>query len=148
MSGDADGSAVGAAGDSGGAGDAGDAAVSARAAGPGPDPLRGLSGVFAGTLAMEAVLVGLALTVVARLGGGLGGVGGWYTGLLALALLGAAFVQRRPWGLGLALALQVAMVVGWFAHPALGIVGLLFVLVWAYLLYVRREALRRLGSGG
>jgi ABC-type Co2+ transport system permease subunit len=108
-----------------------------------PDPLRGLRGVYAGTLVMEAIVVGLGLMVVARLGGGLAGPAGWYTGALAVALLVAAFVQRRPWGLGLALVLQVAMVVGWFAHPAVGVVGLLFILVWAYLLHVRREVLRR-----
>jgi len=101
------------------------------------DPLRGLRGIFAGTLVMEAIVVGLALLVVGRLGGGLGGLAGWYTAALALVMVVAAFVQRRPWGLGLGLALQVAMVAGWFVHPALGALGLLFVLVWGYLLYVR-----------
>ncbi len=101
------------------------------------DPLRGLRGIFAGTLVMEAIVVGLALLVVNRIGGGLGAPAGWYTAALALAMILAAFVQRRRWGLGLALALQVAMVVGWFANPALGALGLLFVLVWGFLLYVR-----------
>jgi hypothetical protein len=111
-----------------------------------PDPLRGLRGIFAGTLVMEAILVGLGLLVVGRFSGGLWGPAGWYTAVLALAMLLAAFVQRRAWGLGLALALQVAMVAGWFAHPALGVMGLLFVLVWAYLLYLRQEVLRRFGT--
>jgi Protein of unknown function (DUF4233) len=107
------------------------------------DPLRGLRGIFVGVLIMEAIVVGLAVLVVARLGGGLGGPAGWYTGALALALTVAAGVQRFSWGLGLALALQVAMVAGWFAHPALGGLGLLFVLVWCYLLYVRWAVSRR-----
>lgn len=106
--------------------------------------MRGLRGIFAGTLVMEAIVVGLALLVVARFGGGLGGLAGWYTAILAITLLVTAFLQARRWGLGLALVLQLAMVVGWFAHPALGAVGLLFVLVWSYLLYVRREVGRRL----
>lgn len=108
------------------------------------DPLQGLRGVFVGTLVMEAIVVGLALLVVDRLGGGIGGPAGWYTASLALAMLIAAGVQRRRWGLGLALTLQVAMVAGWFAHPALGGVGILFVLVWGYLLYVRWAVARRL----
>jgi len=91
---------------------------------------------------MEAILVGLALLVVGRFSGGLGSPAGWYTTGLALAMGFAAFVQRRAWGLGLALALQVAMVAGWLAHPALGAMGLLFVLVWVYLLHLRREATR------
>lgn len=110
------------------------------------DPLRGLRGIFAGTLVLEAILVGLALLVVSRLGGGLGGPAGWYTAGLALAMVLAACVQHRFWGLGLALTLQAAMVAGWFAHPALGGLGLLFVLVWGYLLYIRRAVSRRTGS--
>lgn len=107
------------------------------------DSLRGLRGIFAGVLVMEAIVVGLALLVVNRLGGGIGGSAGWYTGALALAMVIAAGVQRYSWGLGLACTLQLAMVAGWFAHPALGVLGLLFVLVWVYLLYVRRAVARR-----
>ena len=112
-----------------------------------PDPWRGLRGVFAGTLVMEAIAVGLALLVVGRIGGGLGTVGGWYTGLLALAMMVASGLQRRRWGLALALVLQVAMVLGWFAHPALGVVGLFFCLVWGILLYFRRTVARRMAEG-
>jgi hypothetical protein len=101
-----------------------------------------LRGILAGTLVMEAILVALALLVVGRFGGGPGGLAGWYTAGLAMAMLAAAFVQRRPWGLALGLGLQLAMVVGWFAHPALGVMGLLFLLVWAYLLYLRHEVIR------
>ena len=110
------------------------------------DPLRGLRGIFAGVLVMEAILVGLALLVVGRLGGGLAGPAGWYTGGLALAMALAAGAQRLSWGPGLALGLQIAMVAGWFAHPALGALGLLFVLVWGYLLCVRQAATRRVTS--
>jgi hypothetical protein len=108
------------------------------------DPLQGLRGIFAGTLAMEAIVVGLALLVVDRIGGGLDGLAGWYIAALALAMVVAACVQRRPWGLGLGLTLQVAMVAGWFAHPALGGLGLMFALVWGYLLNVRWAVARGL----
>ena len=108
------------------------------------DPLQGLRSVFAGTLVLEAIVVGLALLAVERLGTRVSGPAGWYTAALALAMVLAAFVQRRPWGLGLALALQPAMVAGWFAHPVLGGLGLLFMLVWGYFLYVRWAVARRL----
>jgi hypothetical protein len=107
------------------------------------DPLRGMRGIFVATLLMEAVVVGLALLALDRTGG-LSGLAGWYTAGLALAMVIAACVQGRGWGLGLALALQVAMVVGAFAHPALGGLGLLFMLVWVYLLGVRRAVARGL----
>ncbi|MGH3784576.1 MAG: DUF4233 domain-containing protein [Pseudonocardiaceae bacterium] len=115
-----------------------------------PDPLRGLRGIFAGTLVMEAIVVGLALLVVSRIGGALAAPAGCYTAALALAMVVAAFVQRHSWGLGLALALQVAMVAGWFASPALGALGLLFLLVWGFLLYLRWAVVRqqRLPAGG
>jgi hypothetical protein len=35
------------------------------------------------------------------------------------------------------------MIAGWFAHPALGGLGLLFLVVWGYLLYVRWAVTRR-----
>ncbi len=116
------------------------------------DPMRGLRGIFTGTLIMEAIVVALALLVVARVDGGMDGPAGWYTAGLAVSMVVAAFAQRRRWGLGLALVLQAAMVAGWFAQPALGALGLLFVLVWSYLLYVRWAVMRRLqthvSSGG
>ncbi len=112
-----------------------------------PDPWRGLRGIFAGTLVMEAIAVGLALLVMNQVGGGLGTAGGWYTGLLALAMVVASGLQGRRWGLALALALQVAMVLGWFAHPTLGMVGLLFCGVWGILLYFRRAVARRMAEG-
>lgn len=109
--------------------------------------MRGLRGIFAGVLVMEAIVVGLALLVVGRLGSGLGEPAGWYTAGLALAMVAGACVQRRAWGLAVALTLQIAMVAGWFAHPALGGLGLLFVVVWGYLLYVRSAVARRAMSG-
>lgn len=111
-----------------------------------PDPLRGLRGIFTGVLVMEAIVVGLALLVVGQLAGGVAGPAGWYTGALAVAMVVAACLQGRAWGLGLALTLQLAMIAGWFAHPALGGLGVLFALVWSYLLYVRSVVAKRLAS--
>ena len=57
----------------------------------------------------------------------------------------AAGLQRRPWGLGLALALQVATVACGLLVPALGVMGLVFGLVWGFLLYLRRRRGRQAG---
>jgi len=115
---------------------------------PLPDPWKGLRGVMAGTLFMEAIVVGLALLVVAKLGGGVSSVAGWTVGLLALAMLLAAFVQRRPLGLPVALALQLVMIACWPLVPTLGALGLIFAAVWAYLLWLRRDLTRRLAEHG
>ncbi len=111
-----------------------------------PDPMRGLRGVFAGTLVMEAIVVGLALLVVGRVGEDPSTAGRWYTGVLALTLVVASGLQHRSWGLGLALILQLAVVVGWFAHPALGVVGLLFCVVWGFFLYFRRAVAQHMAE--
>ena len=55
-----------------------------------PDPAKGLRGVMAATLLLEAIVVGLALLWVAKLGGGVSSFAGWVVGLLALAMLAAA----------------------------------------------------------
>jgi Protein of unknown function (DUF4233) len=114
---------------------------------PGPptrDPWKGLRGVMAATLLLEAIVVALALPVVAKLGGGMSTAAGWIVGILALAMLVAAFLQRRRWGLGLALVLQVAMIATVFVVPVLGALGVVFALVWAYILWLRRDLARRL----
>jgi hypothetical protein len=119
------------------------------AAGPGQpvrDPWKGLRGVMSATLLLEAIVVALALPVVVKLGGGLSAASGWVVGILALAMLVAAFLQRRPWGLGLALVLQAAMIASGFVVPALGALGVVFALVWAYILWLRRDLARRLTS--
>ena len=118
---------------------------SAGAAGR-PDPWKGLRGIMAGTLFMEAIVVGLALLVVAKQGGGVSSAAGWIVGGLAIAMLLAAFVQRRPWGLPVALVLQLAMIACWPLVPTLGALGLIFALVWAYLLWLRRDLSRRIAA--
>ncbi|MDQ4104605.1 MAG: DUF4233 domain-containing protein, partial [Actinomycetota bacterium] len=55
------------------------------------DPMRGLRGIFTGTLIMEAIVVALALLVVARVDGGMDGPAGWYTAGLAVSMVVAAF---------------------------------------------------------
>jgi hypothetical protein len=110
------------------------------------DPWKGLQGVMAATLLLEAIVVALALPVVARLGGGLSTAAGWVVGGLALAMVAAAFLQRRRWGLALALLLQLAMIAMVFLVPMLGALGVVFALVWAYILWLRLELTRRLGG--
>lgn len=113
---------------------------------PARDPWKGLRGVMAGTLVMEAIVVALALPVVARLGDGISSTAGWVVLVLAVLMLAAGFVQRRPWGLPVALVLQLAMLACWPLVPALGALGLIFCAVWGYFLWLRRDLRRRLAE--
>lgn len=52
-----------------------------------PDPWKGLRGVMAGTLILEAITVLLALPVVGSVGGGVGWFSGSYLVILALVMI-------------------------------------------------------------
>lgn len=111
------------------------------------DPWKGLRGVMAGTLVMEFIVFLLALPVVWQLGGGVSSAGFVVVIVLAVLMLVAGFVQRRPWGLGFALALQVVAVACWLIHPGIGIMGLVFAAIWGYMLYLRRDIAKRMRAG-
>jgi hypothetical protein len=112
-----------------------------------PDPMRSFVGVMSATLVLEAIVVLLALPVVAKLGDGLATWQGVLVGVIALALLVTCAFLRRPWGKWLAAGLQVVLIACWFTMVALGIVGLLFGLVWALLLWMRHDVARRMAEG-
>lgn len=112
-----------------------------------PDPTKGLRGVFAALLVLEAIVVGLALLVLPKFGTGATPLGVALIAGVAVAMIVASGLQRRPWGLGLALALQVAVVACGLLVPALGVMGLVFAAVWGGVLLMRRDVLRRMERG-
>jgi len=112
-----------------------------------PDPTRGLRGVFAAVLVLEAIVVGLALLVLPKFGAGATPLGVGLIGGLAVAMVVASGLQRRPWGLGLALGLQAATVACGLLVPALAVVGLIFAAVWTAILLMAREVRRRYVRG-
>ncbi len=114
---------------------------------PAKDPWKSLRGVMAGTLILEVIVVLLALPVVAKIGGGITWLSGGYIGLLALAMVFGAGLQRRSWALQYNLGLQVAFVLGFFVHPSIGWLGLLFGIVWGFILFLRRDIVWRLERG-
>ena len=112
-----------------------------------PDPTTGLRGVYAALLVLEAIVVGLALLVLPKFGSGATPLGVVLIGGVAVAMIVASGLQRRSWGLRLALALQVAAVACGLLVPALGIMGLVFAAVWGGILLMRRDVLRRMQRG-
>jgi hypothetical protein len=112
-----------------------------------PDPMKGLRGVYAATLTLEAIVVGLALLVLPKFGEGATPFGVTVISALAVAMVVAAGMQRRPWGLGLALGLQAVMIACGLLVPALGVMGVVFALVWAVILLLRRDLLGKMARG-
>jgi len=113
-----------------------------------PDPMKGIRGVFAAVLILESIVVLLALLVFARFGSGPPAVGvAVIVGLAVLMIVGSG-LQRQPWGLGFALVVQVATIVaGFVLVTPLGVVGVIFGLVWVVLLLMRRDVARRMARG-
>ncbi|MGY4710467.1 DUF4233 domain-containing protein [Mycolicibacterium sp. CBM1] len=112
-----------------------------------PDPWKSFRGVMAGTLILEAIVVLLALPVVALVGGGLSA---WSTAYLvgfAVFLVLLAGVQGRSWAIWMNLGVQLLLVAGFVVYPAVGFIGLLFVVVWCLIAYLRAEVLRRQRRG-
>jgi len=112
-----------------------------------PDPMLSFAGVMAATLLLEVIVVLLAMPVIAKLGDGLATWQGLLVGALALALLATCAFLRRPWGKWVAAGLQVVMIACWFAVVALGVLGLVFGLVWAVLLWMRWDVAKRMAEG-
>ncbi len=114
---------------------------------PTVDPWKGLRGVMAATLVLEGIVVLLALPVVGVVGRGLTWWSVGYVVGLALLMFAGAGLQRRPWALTYNLVLQIAFLAGAFVHVSIGIIGLVFALIWVYILYLRRDVARRMERG-
>jgi len=114
---------------------------------PATDPWKGFRGVMAGALVLEAITVLLALPVVASVGGGLN----WWSitylvGLAVLMFLGAG-LQRRSWAMQFNIAMQVLLLLGTFVDLSIGIIGVVFVAVWAFILILRSDVKKRMDRG-
>lgn len=112
-----------------------------------PDPLKGLRGVYAATLTLEAIVVALSLLVLSKFGDGATPFGVTVISALAVAMIVAAGLQRRPWGLWLALGLQAVMIACGLLVAALGVMGVVFALVWAGILLLRRDLMGKMARG-
>ena len=114
---------------------------------PIPDPTKGLRGVFAALLVLESIVVGLALLVLPKFGAGATPLGVTLIAGLAVAMIVASGLQRRPWGLKLALVLQAATIACGLLVPALAVMGVVFAAVGGGILLMRRDVLRKMERG-
>lgn len=111
------------------------------------DPMKGLRGVYAATLTLEAIVVALALLVLPKFGEGATPFGVTVIAALAVAMIVAAGMQRRSWGLWFALGLQAVMIACGLLVPALGVMGVVFALVWGGILLLRRDLAGKMARG-
>jgi hypothetical protein len=109
-----------------------------------PDPVRAgraLGGAAAAVLLLEGIVVlfvprGIAQTEEGLTGGRLALLLG-----LALVLVLASGLQRRPQGVLIGTALQVPLLLTGLLDTVMWFLGGLFVLIWLYLIQLRRELL-------
>ena len=106
-----------------------------------PDPVRAaraLRGAAAGVLVLEGIAVLFVPRGIAQTEEGLDGVRLTLLLVLAVVLVLASGVQRRPQGLVVATALQVPLLLTGLLTGAMWFVGGVFVLIWLYLLQIRK----------
>jgi hypothetical protein len=107
-----------------------------------PDPVRAakaLRGAAAGVLGLEGIAVLFVPRGIAQSGPGLTGFRLTALLVLAVVLILAAGLQRRPFGLQVGTGLQVALLLTGLLNSVMWIVAGAFVLIWVYLLQVRKE---------
>jgi hypothetical protein len=105
------------------------------------NPDRAIRGLGAGALALETLVLLLAIQPIRLLGGHLSGAAvGVILGLAVLAVVLAGLLRRR-WAWHAATVLQVLLLLAGFLHWSLAALGVVFGLVWAYVLHIRRSIL-------
>lgn len=116
---------------------------------PAKDPLKGLRGVMSGVLVLEALTVWLSLTVILKIDGGAlwTPFNIWFTVILGALYFVMAFLQRMPQSLQINLALQAVGLAGFLVHWSLGVMIVIFIFVWWYLLALRRNLIERMRRG-
>jgi hypothetical protein len=105
------------------------------------NPQAAVRALGAGTLALEAIVLLLAIQPIRIMGGELSGWG--IAAVVTLAVLAGALagMMRRPWAWHGGTAVQVLLICSGLLHCSLAVLGLLFGGAWAYAGYVRRSIL-------
>lgn len=105
------------------------------------DPARAakaLSGAAAATLLLEGIAVLFVPRGIVQ-SDGLGGVRLTVLIVLAVLLIASSGLQRRPQGLLIGTVLQVPLLLTGLYSTAMWFVGGVFLLVWLYLLQIRKD---------
>ncbi|MBV7281826.1 MULTISPECIES: DUF4233 domain-containing protein [unclassified Corynebacterium] len=116
---------------------------------PDKDPMKGLRGVMAGILSMESISLLLVLTVILRVdGGSYWTTFNWvYVSAVGVAHMVLAFMMKARWALPAIWVLQIFALAGIIVHVSMGIMAVVFIVVWAYVFYLRKNILERMRRG-
>ena len=102
---------------------------------------------MAGTLILEAIVVLLTLLVVSKFGNNGGPLGVAAVLALGVAMIVACRFVGKPWTIKLIITLQVLLLAGGVLTFALGVLGVLFGLVWCPLLWMRHDVAGKMARG-
>lgn len=105
------------------------------------NPEAAVRGLGAGTLGLEALVLLLAIQPIRVVGGHFGGAAIAATVALAVAAVLLAGLMRRRWAWSAGTVLQGLLLLAGLLHWSLFGLGVIFALVWAYALHVRRVIL-------
>jgi hypothetical protein len=108
------------------------------------NPAAAVRGVGAGALAIEALVLLMAIVPLAKVGGADAGAAVGATVALAALCAVLAGLLRYRWAWYAGIALQVVLLACGLLHVALAVLGLVFGAVWGYVLSVRRTVLGRI----
>jgi hypothetical protein len=96
-------------------------------------------GALAAVLGLEALVVLLVPRAIAFTATGLGGTRAGLLIALAVIMVAAAGLMRRPWGIGLGSVLQLPFILTGIWLTAMFVVAAIFATIWLSLLNLRRE---------
>ncbi len=106
------------------------------------NPQAAVRGVGAGALVAEAIVLLLAIAPLRVLGVNLTAFAIAFVVALAILCVVVAGLLRRDWAWHVASVIQLVLVVAGFVfHVSLAVLGILFGLLWIYVLHVRRSVL-------
>lgn len=105
------------------------------------DPEAAVRALGSGTLALEAIVLLLAIQPIRLFGGDLSGWGIGAAVTLAVLCVVVAGSMKRRWAWHAGTVLQVLLILAGVVHWSLAALGLIFGATWAYTTYVRRTIL-------
>jgi hypothetical protein len=100
---------------------------------------RATRGALAAVLGLEALVVLLVPRAIAFTDTGLGGTRAGLLIALAVIMVAAAGLMRRPWGIGLGSLLQLPFILTGVWLTAMFVIAAIFATIWLSLLNLRRE---------